>query len=137
MADLLQQFIADSEKKVADQNHRATVQYNIGKYNDAVVGGKEQYARLDLARSRAAGLRSRVIENLDKYLIEFETNFLKRGGKVIWAQDAEEASREILALLKSKGVSEVVKSKSMITEEIHLNTALKKEGINRDRKSVV
>lgn len=130
MADLLQQFIADSEKKVADQNHRATVQYNIGKYNDAVVGGKEQYARLDLARSRAAGLRSRVIENLDKYLIEFETNFLKRGGKVIWAQDAEEANREILTLLKSKGVSEVVKSKSMITEEIHLNAALKKEGIN-------
>lgn len=130
MADLLQQFIADSEKKVADQNHRATVQYNIGKYNEAVVGGKEQYARLDLARSRAAGLRSRVIENLDKYLIEFETNFLKRGGKVIWAQDAEEANKEILALLKARSVSEVVKSKSMITEEIHLNTALKKEGIN-------
>ncbi len=130
MADLLQQFIADSEKKVADKNHRATVQFNIGKYNAAVVGGKEQYARLDLARSRAAGLRSRVIENLDKYLIEFETNFLKRGGKVIWAQDAEEANKEILALLKAKGISEVVKSKSMITEEIHLNAALKKEGIN-------
>lgn len=130
MADLLQQFIADSERKVADQKHRATVQYNIGKYNEAVVGGKEQYARLDLARSRAAGLRSRVIENLDKYLIEFETNFTRRGGKIIWAQDAEEANREILALLKAKGVSEVVKSKSMITEEIHLNAALKREGIN-------
>jgi L-lactate dehydrogenase complex protein LldF len=130
MTDLLQQFIADSEKKVADKNHRATVQYNIGKYNAAVVSGKEQYARLDLARSRAAGLRSRVIENLDKYLIEFETNFLRRGGKVIWAQDAEEATREILALLKAREVSDVVKSKSMITEEIHLNAALKKEGIN-------
>lgn len=130
MADLLQKFIADSEKKVADKNHRATVQYNIGKYNAAVVSGKEQYARLDLARSRAAGLRSRVIENLDKYLIEFESNFTRRGGKVIWAQDADEANREILALLKAKGVSEVVKSKSMITEEIHLNAALKKENIS-------
>jgi L-lactate dehydrogenase complex protein LldF len=129
MADLSQQFITDSEKKVADQNHRATIQHNIEKYNAAVVSGKEQYARLDLARSRAAGLRNRVIENLDKYLIEFESNFIKRGGKVIWAQDAAEANREILALLKARGVTEVVKSKSMVTEEIHLNAALKKEGI--------
>lgn len=129
MADLLQKFIADSEKKVADKAHRATVQHNIGKYNAAVVNGKEQYARLDLARSRAAGLRSRVIENLDKYLIEFETNYIRHGGKIIWAQDADEANREIIALLKAKGISEVVKSKSMITEEIHLNAALKKEGI--------
>lgn len=129
MADLLQQFIAASEKKVADQQHRATVQYNIGKYDAAVAAGKEQYARLDLARSRAAGLRSRVIENLDKYLIEFEANYIKHGGKVIWAQDADEANREIVALLKAKGISEVVKSKSMITEEIHLNAALQKENI--------
>lgn len=130
MADLLHQFLSDSAIKVADKQHRATVQYNIGKYNAAVVGGKEQYAKPELARSRAAGLRSRVIENLDKYLIEFETNFLKRGGKIIWAVGAEEANREILALLKAKGVSEIVKSKSMITEEIHLNDALKKEGIS-------
>lgn len=129
MADRLQKFISDSERKVADETHRKTVQYNIGVYNAAVVSGKEQYAKLELARSRAAGLRNRVIENLDKYLIEFESNFTRRGGKIIWAQDAEEANREILALLKSKGVHEVVKSKSMVTEEIHLNDALKREGI--------
>ncbi len=130
MSDLSQQFITESERKVADKNHRATIQHNIGKYNAAVVAGKEQYARLDLARSRAAGLRNRVIENLDKYLIEFEANFIRRGGKVIWAQDADEANREILSLLKAKGITEVVKSKSMVTEEIHLNAALKKEGIS-------
>lgn len=130
MSDRLQKFITDSAKKVADAAHRKTVQYNIGMYNAAVASGKEQYAKLDLARSRAAGLRSRVIENLDKYLIEFETNFIKRGGKIIWAVDAEEANREILSILKNKGVKEVVKSKSMITEEIHLNAALSKEGIS-------
>lgn len=129
MTDRLQKFIADSGKKVGDSVHRKTVQHNIGMYNDAVVQGKEQFAKLDLARARASGLRNRVIENLDKYLIEFESNFIKRGGKVIWAVDAEEANREIISLLKSKGVSEVVKSKSMITEEIHLNTALNHEGI--------
>jgi L-lactate dehydrogenase complex protein LldF len=129
MADLLQQFISDSEKKVFDAGHRKTVQYNIGKYNEAVKHGKEQYAKLELARSRAAGLRNRVLENLDKYLIEFETNFIKRGGKIVWAVDAEEASREILSILKKKNITEVVKSKSMITEEIKLNDTLKREGI--------
>lgn len=129
MADRLQKFIAESGKKISDSKHRETVQHNIGMYNAAVEAGKEQYARLQLARSRAAGLRSRVIENLDKYLIEFESNFIKRGGKIIWAQDAEEANREITSLLRSRNVKDVVKSKSMITEEIHLNAALSKEGI--------
>lgn len=130
MADRLQKFIADSAKKIADVKHRQTVQHNIAMYNAAVVSGKEQYVKPELARSRAAGLRNRVIENLDKYLIEFESNFTRRGGKIIWAQDADEANREIVALLKEKNVKEVVKSKSMITEEIHLNDALSKESIS-------
>ncbi len=130
MADLLTKFNEDAEKKVFDREHRATVQFNISKYNDAVVNGKQQYAKLDLARSRAAGLRNRVLENLDKYLIEFESNFTKRGGKIIWAVDAAEANREILALLKAKNISEIVKSKSMITEEIKLNEHLAVAGIN-------
>ncbi|HTF02403.1 MAG TPA: LUD domain-containing protein, partial [Bacteroidia bacterium] len=124
-----QKFAADAEKKVFDTEHRKTVQHNIGKYNEAVVNGKQQYAKLELARSRAAGLRNRVLENLDKYLIEFETNFLKRGGKIIWAVDAAEANREITAILRKKNITEIVKSKSMMTEEIELNDALKKEGI--------
>jgi len=129
MLDLSQKFAADAEKKVFDTEHRKTVQHNIGKYNEAVVNGKQQYAKLELARSRAAGLRNRVLENLDKYLIEFETNFLKRGGKIIWAVDAAEANREITAILRKKNITEIVKSKSMMTEEIELNDALKKEGI--------
>ena len=129
MATRYEKFTAESVVKVNDQEHRATLRKNIGKYESTVPSGKEQYARLDLARSRAAGLRSRVIENLDKYLIEFEANFIRRGGKIIWAQDAEEANREIIALLRYKNVSSIVKSKSMVTEEIHLNDALSKNGI--------
>ncbi|MCK6640700.1 MAG: lactate utilization protein [Bacteroidia bacterium] len=128
MADL-QQFNRDAEARVFDRKERATVQHNIAQYNQAVASGKSQYARLDVARSRAAVLRNRVIENLDRYLIDFETNFTRRGGKVIWAQDAEEAGREILELLKSRNVKSVVKSKSMVTEEIGLNDLLKRESI--------
>jgi L-lactate dehydrogenase complex protein LldF len=62
------------------------------------------------------------MENLDKFLPEFESNFQKRGGKVIWANDAEEANREILNIITKKpGPKRFIKSKSMATEEIHLN----------------
>src|SRR3546814_13207600 len=69
------------------------------------------------------------MENLDKYLLEFEQNFTRKGGKVIWANNAEEANKEILALLKRRNVKTVVKSKSMATEEIELNEVLEHEGI--------
>jgi L-lactate dehydrogenase complex protein LldF len=69
------------------------------------------------------------MENLDKYLPEFESNFLKRGGKVIWANDAEEANREILSIIQKAGAKTVVKSKSMVTEEIKLNEFLESHHI--------
>jgi L-lactate dehydrogenase complex protein LldF len=69
-------------------------------------------------------IKWKVMENLDKYLPEFEANFQKRGGKVIWANDAGEANREILNILKKANVKTVVKSKSMVTEEIQLNEFL-------------
>lgn len=122
-------FIAEAEKNVFDTALRGKLAFNIEQYDKKVVQGKQQYSNLELARTRAAGVKHKVIENLDKYLIEFEANFLKRGGKVIWAQDAAEANREISAVLKKAGVTSVVKSKSMVTEEIKLNEQLKKDGI--------
>lgn len=122
-------FQTEAEKNVFDAAHRQTLQHNIAQYEKKVVQGKMQYSNYELARTRAAGLRNKVIENLDKYLIEFEANFIRRGGKVIWAQDAAEANREIAQVLKRSGVTAVVKSKSMVTEEIGLNEHLRKEGI--------
>ena len=69
------------------------------------------------------------MENLDKLLPEFEANFQRKGGKVIWANDAEEANREILNILKKAGAKSVIKSKSMVTEEIQLNEFLESHHI--------
>ena len=91
--------------------------------------GKDQYADLELAKQRAANLKWKVINDLDKYLIEFEANFIRRGGKVIWAQNSAEAVLEIIAIMNRANARTVVKSKSMTTEEIHLNDALEKAGI--------
>lgn len=122
-------FLSMAEKNVFDSALRAKLDFNIAQYDKKVLQGKQQYSNFELARTRAAGLRHKVIENLDKYLIEFEANFIRRGGKIIWAQDAAEANREILQLLKKNEVSAVVKSKSMVTEEIGLNEELRREGI--------
>jgi L-lactate dehydrogenase complex protein LldF len=124
-----QQFLDDAETKVFDTEHRRKLAFNILQYDKKVENGKHQYADLELAKQRAANRKWKVIDNLDKYLIEFEANFIKRGGKVIWARDAKEALTEILAIMKRAKAKTVVKAKSMTTEEIHLNEGLEKEGI--------
>lgn len=122
-------FLVDAETKVFNAEHRRKLAFNIQQYDKKVVEGKLQYRDFDTARQRANFLKWRVMENLDKYLIEFEANFIKRGGKVIWANDAEEAISEIVKILQGIGAKKVVKSKSMTTEEIHVNEALGKVGI--------
>lgn len=129
MSEIYNKFQADSETKAFDLQHRKTVAFNIGKYDAAVVKGKMQYQNLAIARRLAALKKHRSIENLENSLKEFEQNFIKRGGKVLWARDAQEANLFIIDILKRKGVELVVKSKSMVTEELELDGFLSKQGI--------
>lgn len=129
MSHQSEQFLENSEAKVFDTEHRRKLTFNIHQYDKKVEEGKHQFDDLELAKQRAANLKWKAVENLDKYLIDFESNFTKRGGKVIWAQNAEECITEINNIMKRVNAKTVVKSKSMTTEEIHLNHALEKEGI--------
>lgn len=129
MSEQSQIFKAKSIIKAADLEHRRKINFNIGKYDAVVPKGKEQFANVHLARERAKNIKWRAIETLDKQLEEFELNFTKRGGKVIWAEDGKQAVEEVLRICKEKNCKTLVKSKSMVTEEIHLNAALEKEGI--------
>lgn len=122
-------FIVNSALKASDIEHRRKINFNIGKYNAAVPQGKQQFQDLHLARERAKNIKWKAIENLDQYLEEFETQFTKRGGKVIWAENSAQAIEEILAICNEKKCKTLVKSKSMATEEIHLNHALETNGI--------
>ncbi len=81
---------------------------------------------------REAGkqIRQHTMENLDFYLEEFEANCTRAGGVVHWARDAEEARRIVVDLVKASGSDEVIKIKSMTTEEIRLNPALEAAGIH-------
>ncbi len=129
MTDTAKTFIAKSTIKAADLDHRRKINFNIGKYNSKVPEGKEQFANVHLARERAKNAKWRAIETLDERLEEFELNFTKRGGKVIWAENTQQAIEEILAICTAKNCKKLVKSKSMVTEEIHLNHALEQNGI--------
>jgi L-lactate dehydrogenase complex protein LldF len=129
MSEQSETFIAKSTIKAADIEHRKKINFNIGKYNEAVPKGKEQFADINLAKERAKNIKWHAIETLDKQLETFEINFTKRGGKVIWAENTEQAIEEILTICKAKNCKTLVKSKSMATEEIHLNDALEKQGI--------
>ncbi len=129
MSETSETFIAKSSIKAADLEHRRKINFNIGKYNAAVPQGKAQFENVNLARERAKNIKWRAIETLDQQLEEFEMNFTKRGGKVIWAENSAQAIEEILNICKQKNCKTLVKSKSMVTEEIHLNDALEQNGI--------
>lgn len=122
-------FLAKSEIKAKDLEHKRKVSFNIQKYNDSVVKGKQQFANLDIARQKAKNVKWKTIESLDKYLEQFEKRFTSNGGKVIWAENAEEARQAVLQICRDKNTTQVVKAKSMVTEEIHLNDFLGKNGI--------
>src|SRR6201985_1225884 len=102
MTSIAGEFLADAENKAFDTDHRRIINFNIGRTDAAVNRGLSRLINLENAKRKGHVLKWRVMENLDKYLPEFEANFQKRGGKVIWANDAEEANREILNILKKQ-----------------------------------
>jgi L-lactate dehydrogenase complex protein LldF len=122
-------FLTKSEVKAMDAEHKRKLSFNIGKYNEVVIKGKQQFSDLSQSREKAKNIKWKTIENLDKYLIQFEENFTRNGGKVIWAQNAQEANQAVLEICKKHNANQVVKSKSMVTEEIHLNDFLEKNNI--------
>lgn len=129
MSNTAATFIAKSTIKAADLEHRRKINFNIGKYNAVVPIGKKQFTNVMQAREMAKNKKWEAIEHLDQYLLAFEEKITARGAKVLWAETAEEALSQIGAICKEKQCKTLVKSKSMVTEEIHLNSYLEKNGI--------
>ena len=122
-------FLAKSTIRAADLEHRRKINFNIGKYNAVVPQGKKQFAFLEESRMLAKNRKWEAIEHLDQYLLAFEQKITQRGATVIWANDAAEALDAIGNICKQKKCTTLVKSKSMVTEEIHLNDFLTQQGI--------
>jgi len=129
MQEKFASFLTDSTKKAEDLEHRKKINFNIGRYNAVVPAGKSQFSDLETARERAKNVKWKVMERLDKYLEQFEQNFIRNGGKIIWAENTEQAQQAILKICQEKNCKSMVKSKSMATEEIHLNDFMEENGI--------
>jgi L-lactate dehydrogenase complex protein LldF len=127
--DHLEQFLTDAKARVSDPEHKRKLLFNIGQYDKKVVIGKQQYSNLPLAKKKASAIKSKVIENLENYLVEFESNAKKNGTKVIWAETGEVAMNEVIAILKRINAKTLVKSKSMVTEEVDVNHICEKHHI--------
>ena len=129
MSETAASFIAKSTIKAADLEHRRKINFNIAKYNAVVPIGKSQFTDVNITRERAKNIKWEAIEHLDKYLLEFEQKITARGATVIWANDSGEALEAIGKICKERACKTLVKSKSMVTEEIHLNDFLEANGI--------
>src|SRR5208337_1272021 len=98
-------------------------------YDVAVEKGKLRFIDWEAARNRCSTIKAEGIANLAQYLTQFEQRLLERGGHVHWAENAAQANRYIVELARAREVKTVVKSKSMVTEEIHLAAALEEIGV--------
>lgn len=123
------QFKKESEETAFDLEHREKINFNISKYDNAVNNGLSDYKDIDIAKNAASIIKQHVVDHLADYLELFEKNFEANGGEVIWASDAKEACEQVANILKTNSIKMLVKSKSMVTEEIELNEHLEKEGI--------
>ena len=113
----------------ADENrtnwHDETLWF-VRKKRDVASGHIPEWEAL---RTLASDIKDHTLSNLDVYLEEFEQRAQENGIKVHWAVDAAAHNKIVLDILSAKGIKKIVKSKSMLTEECHLNPYLEAEGI--------
>ncbi|MGW6495072.1 lactate utilization protein B [Nonomuraea angiospora] len=122
-------FPKNAAKAVQDSQLR----YNLRKATHTIRGKRANVVGElpDWQELRAAGkaIKDHTLRNLDHYLVQLEAAVTGAGGTVHWARDAAEANAIVAGLVKATGETEVVKVKSMATQEIELNQALAAQGI--------
>lgn len=122
-SQLAEQFNADE----ARVNWHDETLWWVRAKRDRMSHGLPEWEQL---RETASQIKNNVLSNLSEYLVEFEANAKANGMIVHWAADAQEHNAIVLSLLKQQGATQMVKSKSMLTEECHLNEYLEKNNID-------
>ena len=109
------------------------LQQALGHAIDHFVEGRESaFAVLphgEALRDHARTIRANAIARMDEHLLEFERNAQANGSQVHWARDAEEARKVVMQIVRKNDVQSVVKSKSMLSEEIEINAVLERAGL--------
>jgi L-lactate dehydrogenase complex protein LldF len=122
-------FLGASRQALADEG----LQFALVRLTETLMAANRRgYAALgdsSALRDHAKQIKEHTLAHLDRYLEQLEASVQKLGGKVHWAADADEARRIVVGIAREEGCSRAVKSKSMTSEEVHLNPALEQAGI--------
>ncbi|HLZ22545.1 MAG TPA: LutB/LldF family L-lactate oxidation iron-sulfur protein [Ktedonobacterales bacterium] len=106
---------------------------NLGKATTTIRAKRAQVVSelpdWEALRAAGAAIKADVMRHLDRYLLQVEESVSRAGGMVHWARDASEANAIIAELVRVTGAERVVKVKSLTTDEIGLNAALRRAGI--------
>ncbi len=122
-------FKARAGQKLADQRLQQNLKKLSTKFVTARASAITELDDFEGTRDAAIERRMRAIKNLDVWLATFEQEATRRGATVLYAQTAEEASKLVVEIAQKHDVKKVIKSKSMVSEEMQLNSALEAVGV--------
>ncbi len=123
-----EEFNSRVEKGINDGFMREAVRSAQGRLYERRLNAAEELGNWEEWRNHGEEIRRHTLENLDYYLEQLSDNVAERGGHVFFAETAEEANTYIQNVVKKKNGRKVIKSKSMVTEEISMNQALERIG---------
>ncbi|GEN36420.1 MULTISPECIES: LutB/LldF family L-lactate oxidation iron-sulfur protein [Aneurinibacillus] len=123
------EFFGRVDKALMDEQLRKAVPFTQDRLRGGRFQAADELGNVEEWRNLAAQIRMHTIENLDSYLEQLTDNVEKNGGHVHFAPTASDAVAHVLRIAKEKNARSVVKSKSMVSEEIHLNKHLEAEGV--------
>jgi L-lactate dehydrogenase complex protein LldF len=124
-------FIASARDSIKNPNLQSAVSYgtNLANTKRKAAVFQTSMAHGEKMRQQAAAIKRLALNNLPELLEQAEKQMTKNGVKVLWAKDADEANQHIYSIIQQKNICKIVKSKSMVTEEIGLNTFLEERAI--------
>lgn len=118
-----------SRLALEDDFLRQAVRFTADKLRNKKLERTTEFGNWELWRERGRAIRAHTVSNLDYYLKQFADNVRASGGHVHFAHDGTEAADIVLRIAEEKAAKSVVKSKSMVSEEVHINHRLEEKGI--------
>jgi L-lactate dehydrogenase complex protein LldF len=122
-------FPAAAKHALANVQLRRNVRHATTVIRDKRARVVAEMADWDELRDAAHHIKDHVLRYLDVYLEQFEERCTRAGGRVHWARDADEANGVIIDIIRAHGHSEIIKVKTMTSDETRLNVALEQAGI--------
>lgn len=122
-------FNQNAKKIAYDDEHYEMMMTRYQQFMQDSENYTDYYSDIELEKERALNIRIKAFKKLDKLLVDFETNFTKNGGKIMWANDDEDAKQMIYSIINQDRIKKIIKTKSSTLEEIGLASYLEMKKI--------